>query len=243
MASAALPLGCTLGRAPPGAGTAAAAHSPAVRQPVVGQSWRYAKHDLFTKASLDTEDHRVTRVADTVTISIKTEGVAGGPAGSLTWLKQYFSHPGGPPTSLSEIQGPWGMLLVDPHWSQVQVYETAIPLWPTLLTPGWHTHFVAHYDTADQTGLPWQQTMKAEDWEMVTVPAGRFRTLRYLNVINFTSSDLSRANSIRRETLWFAPDIGRWIARESSGTFYFDESTADEQNRESGYRWELLAWA
>jgi len=238
--SAALPLGCAVGRAPPT--SSATADAATVRPPAVGQSWRYAKHDLFTRALVDTEDHRVASVGETVVISDETEATAAGTAGSLAWLKKYFSRPSGARALPSEIQGPWGMLLVDPHWSQVQVYETAIPLWPTRLEPGWHTHFVVHYNTADQTGLPWEQSMKAEDWEMVTVPAGRFRTLRYLNVINFTSSDLSRSNSIRRETVWFAPQIGRWVARESSGTYYFDESTADDQNKESSYRWELLSW-
>jgi hypothetical protein len=32
------------------------------------------------------------------------------------------------------------------------------------------------------------------------------------------------------------------VARESRGTYYFDESVADDQNNESSYRWELLKY-
>ena len=141
-----------------------------------------------------------------------------------------------------EVHDPWGRILVDPHWNQVQVYETPVPLWPTRLEPGWHTRIVTQYKTSNAAGLPWEQTMKADEWQSITVPAGRFTTLKYVNVINFASSDPARANSVRRETIWFAPEIGRWVVRESHGTYYFDESVADDQSNESGYRWELLAW-
>ena len=57
--------------------------------------------------------------------------------------------------------------------------------------------------------------MKAHSWETITVPAGQFKTLRFTNMINFTSSDMSRTVSSRQETLWFAPEVGRWVARES----------------------------
>ena len=85
--------------------------------------------------------------------------------------------------------------------------------------------------------------MKAEEWQTITVPAGQFRALRFVNIINFQASDPHRSASVRHETIWFAPEVGRWVARESSGTFYADDSFDDQSNNESGYRWELLAWA
>lgn len=219
--------------------------SPTVRQPVVGQSWRYAKHDLFTGAVVDTQDDVVAAVGSTIDIHSSTESdiVDRQPtSANKNWLRRYFEHsrPGG--ALPSEVQGPWGVIMVDPHWSQVQIYDQPIPLWPSTLDPGWHAHIVTKYRTSDEAGLPWEQTMKAEAWENLTVPAGSFRVLRYSNHINFTSSDLSRSNSVRNETLWFAPEVGRWVARESRGTYYFDESVADDQNNESSYRWELLRY-
>jgi hypothetical protein len=239
LASAAmLPVGCTLEHR--GSGPV-----PSVRPPVVGQSWRYAKHDLFTRALIDTQADTVAAVSRTVDIASRAESdpVNHEPSAKNTgWLRRYFEHsrPGGPLPS--EVQDPWGMVLIDPHWSQVQIYEQPLPLWPVRLEPGWQTHILSKYRTSDEDGLPWEQTMKAEAWENVTVPAGRFRALRYTNFINFTSSDLSRANCVRHETIWIAPEVGRWVARESRGTYYFDESTADDQYQESSYRWELLGF-
>lgn len=241
LATAVLPIGCASSRREPELTTP----SPTVRQPVVGQSWRYAKHDFFTRALVDIQEDQIASVGRTVEINSRTESEKDEHAastGSLNWVRKYFDHPrtGGPLPS--EVQDPWGMVLVDPHWAQVQVYETPIPLWPTQLQPGWKTHIKSKYKTSDETGLPWEQTMKAEAWETVTVPAGQFKALRYINDIRFTSSDLSRANSVRRETIWLAPEIGRWVARESHGTYYFDESVADDQYNESSYRWDLLGW-
>jgi hypothetical protein len=135
------------------------------------------------------------------------------------------------------------MVLVDPHWSQIQLFEAPIPLWPAQLQPGWHAHIKSTYTTPEgRAGLSWDQTMKAEAWETITVPAGRFRTLRYANLINFLDSDITRVDCVRRETIWFAPEMGRWVARESSGSFYVDDSAVDQPYNESGYRWELLEW-
>ena len=130
------------------------------------------------------------------------------------------------------------------NWGQVQVYETAIPLWPALLQPGWQTHFKTKYKTpTNKNALLWDQTMKARSWESITVPAGRFNTLRFTNMINFTSSDMMRTVSSRQETLWFAPEVGRWVARESTGSYYQDNSAVDTPYSENSYRWELIEWS
>jgi hypothetical protein len=44
------------------------------------------------------------------------------------------------------------------------------------------------------------------------------------------------------ETIWFAPEVGRWVVRESTGSYYMDDSSVDTPYSESGYRWELLEW-
>jgi hypothetical protein len=136
------------------------------------------------------------------------------------------------------------MVVLDPHWGQVQVYEMPIPLWPAQLEPGWQTHFSTRYKTpADQDSLPWDQTMRALAWEMVKVPAGQFKALRFTNEIKFTHPDFSRTDSARRETLWFAPEVGRWVARESRGSYYVADSTIMQPYNENGFRWELVEWS
>jgi hypothetical protein len=219
--------------------------APPPRPPVVGQAWRYAKRDRFTRAVVDTQVDRVTSVGRTVEIDSHVESDREGSSKSTSgWLRKYFAHPHPAAALPSEIQEPWGMVLVDPHWSEVQVYDTPIPLWPTQLAPGWETRIKARYKVSEGGDpLRWDQTMKAEAWETITVPAGRYQCLRYINVINFKSSDPGRGDSIRRETVWFAPELGRWAARESAGTYYLSQSVSDDVHEENSYRWDLLGVA
>lgn len=244
LSSAALSVGCAIRG--PAAGAASLAAQP-VRQPSKGQAWRYSKQDIFTRHIIDEQVDRVGAVDHTVEIDSSYQ--AAHAAEKQRWgaalLKKYTGHREIPAGSLpSEIQDPWGMVAVDPHWSQVQVFETPIPLWPTQLEPGWQTHISTNYKTpSDQDALPWDQTMKALNWETLNVPAGQFKALRFTNYIKFKHSDFSRTDSVRKETIWFAPEVGRWIARESQGTYYIADSTIVQPYNESGYRWELLEWS
>jgi hypothetical protein len=245
LSSAALSVGCAIRR------TAAEAAQPAqnVREPVVGQSWRYTKHDIFSRAVVDYQVDRIAAVDHSVEIDSSYQAPADENGANSRWgaalLRKYLGHRDSPADVLpSEVQDPWGMVAVDPHWSQVQVYETPIPLWPTQLRPGWQSHVSTKYKTpANQDGLPWDQTMKAHAWETITVPAGQFRALRYTNMIQFRNGDIARTDSVRKETLWLAPEVGRWVARESTGSYYLDDSVVDQPYNESGFRWELLEWS
>ena len=218
-----------------------------VRPPATGQSWHYARRDIYTHAAVDEQTELLVSAGRSVEIDSRTEA-GKDDAGKGSWgsdyLRKYLprrERPSGPLPS--EIQDPWGMIRVDPHWGQVQVYETPIPLWPRRLEAGWSAHIVTKYKTPlVDAALLWDQTMKAHGWEEITVPAGRFRALRYTNLINFTSGDATRTGSARQETLWLAPEVGRWVARESTGSYFADDSAADQPYNESGFRWELLRW-
>ncbi|HEY2676133.1 MAG TPA: hypothetical protein VGI65_04130 [Steroidobacteraceae bacterium] len=244
LSSAALSVGCAT-RGP--AADASTLSTQNVRQPIQGQTWRYAKHDIFSRKVVDEQVDRVGAVDHTVEIDsiYQAAGAAVKPGWGAKTLEKYTGHQNTPAGSLpSEIQDPWGMVAVDPHWGQVQVYETPIPLWPTQLEPGWQTHISTNYKTpADQIARAWDQTMKALAWETITVPAGQFKALRFTNLIKFKDGDFSRTNSVRREKIWFAPEVGRWVARESQGTYYVADSTIVQPYNENGYRWELLEWS
>jgi hypothetical protein len=243
LSSAALSVGCTMGR--PDAALRDAS-SPTVRPPAVGQSWRYAKHDIYTHMLVDDEIDRVAAVGRTIDIDSRSEAAKKNidAKWGAAWLRKYIPRRDLPEGPLpSEIQAPWGQVLVDPHWGQVQVYEAPIPLWPTRLVPGWKTHFNTKYKTpSNEDGLSWDQTMVAHGWETLTVAAGQFKTLRFTNSVNFKSADFSRENSQRKETLWFAPEVGRWVARESIGSYYIEDSSVDTPYDEPGFRWELTEW-
>jgi hypothetical protein len=215
------------------------------RLPAVGQSWRYAKHEMLNGAVVDTEIDSVSAVGGVIEIQTQSELDHGKSPPYPSWgsrlLEKYGTHdrPAGPPPG--EVQQPWGMILVDPHWGEVQAYERPLPLWPTELRPGWSSGtIITRYQTPNEDPLVWQLTMHAHAWESITVPAGHFETLRYTNLIYFRWPDVSeREAALRQENIWFAPEIGRWVARESFGTFREDVGT---EVQESSYRWELLSW-
>src|SRR5580692_6036211 len=141
ISTVALSVGCAARRsAPP------AAAAPPVRQPAVGQAWRYAKHDIYTRALIDDQIDRVAAVGSTIEIDSSTEAnkpkEAEATAWGIAWLSKYIPHRETPTGALpSEVQEPWGSVLVDPHWGQVQVYERPIPLWPKHLAAGWKELF------------------------------------------------------------------------------------------------------
>lgn len=242
LSTAALSVGCV------GRGTMASAPigvDAKVRLPALGQSWRYAKHDLITGSTVDTEVDYVSAVGRVIEIQTQSEMAQDEPrtypSWGARWLEKYGARdrPAGPLPS--EVQDPWGTILVDPHWGELQAYERPLPLWPAELRSGWSSGtLITQYQTDNQDPLTWQLTMTAHDWESITIPAGHFRALRYINLIYFLYPNVSeRVATKRKETIWFAPEIGRWVMRESSGSFYQDVGT---DFQESSYRWELLGW-
>lgn len=216
-----------------------------VRQPAVGQSWRYAKHALVEGTLVDTELVQVSAVGRIIELQTHSEaGASAGatyPAWGTNWLRKYGALAEPADALPSEVHNPWGMALVDSQWDSPQAYEKPIPLWPAVIRPGWSSGtIITRYQTGREDPLTWQLTMAAHGWESITVPAGHFNALRYTNLIYFRYSNVSERNDgRRRESFWFAPEIGRWARRESSGSFYQDIGTETE---EAGYRWELLGW-
>ena len=89
--------------------------TPSVRQPVVGQTWRYSQHDLYTHALVNNQVDRVDSIDRTIEINSNTEAVKDDNGGNSGWgtdfLRKYIDHrdkaAAGPLPS--EIQGRWGM--------------------------------------------------------------------------------------------------------------------------------------
>ena len=218
---------------------------PEVRAPALGQSWRYAKHDYFTGKLVDTQIDRVSKVDQSIEIESRSETSADNPitcpSWGERWWQEYMGTDATAASAPTEVQKPWGMIVVDPHWSELQAFQKAIPLWPTQLRPGWATTVNTQYMIpGSREPMPSQLTMRAQRWETITVPAGRFTALRYYNLIDLRFPNAwERTAAVRQEKIWLAPEIGRWVIRESHGTFR--EDLGSEVN-ESSFRWELLSW-
>ncbi len=239
LSAAAVSVGCVA------RGTEALSGAASVRQPGVGQTWQYAKHDFFTGAIVDIQVDRVTAVGLSIQIESHSEATTERhvryPSWGATWWQKYVGHDSPAASVPREIHKPWGMVLVDPHWGELQAYEKPIPLWPAQLQPGWSKTVTTYYKIPDSNEtMPWQLTMHALRWESITVPAGQFTALRYFNLIDFRYTNVSeRVAGQRKENIWFAPEIGRWVVRESVGTFREDLGVEVD---ESSFRWELLNW-
>jgi hypothetical protein len=216
-----------------------------VRPPALGQSWRYAKHDYFTNKLVDTQVDRVTKVGTSVEIESRSETTAAKPFTypfwNDRWWQEYMGNAAVVAPVPTEVQKPWGMIVVDPHWSEPQAFEKAIPLWPTQLRPGWSMTVGTYYKIPNsEEEMPSQLSMRAQRWESITVPAGTFTALHYYNIIDFRFTNVSeRTAALRQENIWFAPEIGRWVMRESRGTFREDIGS---DVAESSFRWELLSY-
>lgn len=205
-------------------GTPVAQPSPApkVRDPQIGQEWTYIQRTAFDGKIVGIITERVASVGSTIVIDRMNDGGEKLP---------------------SEIQGPWGVVQMDTSWPRVMSFKPPIPLWPQELTSNWSKQFNTKYSLGAyaENSYRWQSYMSAHGWEKITIPAGTFLTLRYENLINFESNDDNKVNCIRKETIWFAPSIGRWVARESSGSYNIQGQIGAEILEDS-YQWQLSSY-
>ncbi|QWD68836.1 hypothetical protein AOC21_02770 [Polynucleobacter sp. VK25] len=195
---------------------------PTVRAPQVGQEWTYVKRDVFDGKIRGLITERVSSVGQTIVID------------------RWDENGGGLP---SEIQGPWGMVQTSTSWPRLLSFNPPLPLWPLELTSKWSKQFDVKYSLGgySENSYGWQEYMSAHGWEQITVPAGTFLTLRYDNLINYESNDDNKTDCIRKESIWFAPSIGRWVARESSGS-YIIVGQGGMPILEDKFQWQLTAY-
>jgi hypothetical protein len=81
---------------------------PLVRLSQIGQEWRYLERDFFSGQTRGVVVEKITSLGKTITVSRSDE--QGSPLPS-------------------EIQGPHGMVITDPHWGKVMNFNPEIPLW------------------------------------------------------------------------------------------------------------------
>jgi hypothetical protein len=223
-ASTIVPVGCGIPISrDEGIPVAAPMPAPVVRPPQIGQEWLYLERDFFSGKTRGGVHERISGIGKTITVSRSDE----------------YGSP-----LPSEIQGPYGMVMTDPQWGKVLNFNQAIPLWPQQMNSNWNKQVFSKYSVSGypQNKNDWQLYMSAHGWERLTVPAGDFITLRFQNLINFESTDDNKVSCIRRETIWFAPQIGRWVARESSGSYQI-QGQIGAVLLENSTKTVLLSWA
>lgn len=195
--------------------------TPKVRPPEIGQEWTYIKKDVFNGKTLGIINERVASIQPNITI-------------------ERFEDNSVLP---KEIQSSWGYVVVSPQWPKLLSFSPALPLWPQELTNSWSKQFKARYSIGGYPNgnLGWEEYMSNHGWEEITVPAGKFMALKYQTLINYENEDPNKTACIRKETAWFAPSVGRWVARETSGSYQIAGQMGVVIN-EGSFHWQLASY-
>ncbi len=225
LALAALPAGCAFQPLSPLRSAAAPApvSPPALRPPALGQRWTYRKYNGFNSAQLATEVHEVVALAPRVVIRSRSDAS---------------------PAILEEHQQPWGRVLRETGWDDVLNYEQAAPLWPADPSPGARSVHRTSYRIDKDSFRYWiTQHTTVQGWEHVALANGTHLALRIEKFIRIQHRDLSRLETTRRDIVWLAPEIGRWVAREVTGEYLIPDDVGVFRGLEDHHRWELASWA
>jgi len=225
LALAALPAGCAFRPLPPLRSVAAPAPAtpPALRPPALGQRWTYRKYNGYNSALLATEEDEVSALAPYVVIRRRSDAS---------------------PAILEEHQQPWGQVQREPGWDDVLNYEQAAPLWPADPSPGSRSVHRTHYRIDGESYRYWiTQHTTVRGWERVELAGGARLALRVEKFIRLEHRDVSRSETTRRDIVWLAPEIGRWVAREITGEYLRPSAYSVSRGLEDHHRWELLSWS
>jgi len=198
---------------------------PVVRPPALGQQWVYEVRNVFNGEVVDILTETVVEIGPRVRIA--REG------------KKLGKLP-------DEIHVPWGKIVQDPHWTPPQVFTKALPLWPEQFSPRWSGFYQTRYQVLGnaENDYYWGLSIDTKGWSRIKVIAGEFDVLYFTNTADyFQSDDWFRMVSNRREKVWFAPEIGRWVVRESFGEYlWLGMAGWSESIKEDFLRWELISW-
>ena len=219
-----LPAGCAiqpLERLPRAA--IPAPHPPhPVRAAALGQTWTYDKFNFYNSERVATEREEVVALSPRIVVQRQSD--SGAPLGD-------------------EHHTQWGRIVRDPAWDAILNYNNPVDHWPESLQIGAISAVSTRYWLDGGSFRYWINVQtSARAWERVKVPAGTFDALRIEKIIRLQHPDISRLNTVRRDTLWLAPEVGRWVARETNGEYRVSGARGGT-GREDHFRWELTRWS
>ena len=211
------------------AGCAAPAHVPppdgAGAAPVVrvGDRWRYAQIDLYRKERTAELTMEVAEAAPQLRVRVIDASAT--------------------PRADEIYQEPW-RVIQEPAYGEPIVFRNPNPVLPTRLETGARERINNRFRAArDELWLFWSEWIDATGWERVRVPAGEFVALRVERRIAFDHQDPFRTASAREETLWYAPQVNRWVRREWTGRYRAVGGGGREAwINEDRIAWELLEY-
>lgn len=197
-ASLLLLAGCVtqLSQTPP-AGMPTQVSAPDVR---VGNNWRYAVQDGFTKLPRGTIEYRVSTVqGDTVTVEVLHEGRQSTELYTREW--KWLRRPA---TNM-----------------QTFAYTPAYEAFAFPLMPGktWRSRVTAT-DPADGRRFPVRIAGAVLGWERIKVPAGEFDTIKVRRdvFVDYWEHNV-RGQSVIEEFEWYAPAVKQAVRRETTSRY------------------------
>jgi hypothetical protein len=213
--------GCASGSALPAPPGGEPLPVPALR---IGDRWRYRRIDRYNGGLLGETLVEVVGTGASLELSV--------------------DHGGGAPPLRERWAEPW-QVLEEPFYDAPIVFDAPVPVVPPGARTGQRLSTSTRYrsDRASDAKR-WSQRLRVVGWERVTVPAGTFDALRIEREIGFEHPDVFRFDAERSDVLWMSPAVGRWVAREWTGTF-MPGSPAGRSGRarEDWIRWELTHWS
>lgn len=213
--------GCAAGHAVPAPPGGEPLPAPALR---IGDRWRYRRTNRYNGG-----------VLGETTVEVVETGAS---------LRLSVDHGDGSPPLQERWAEPW-QVLEEPFYDAPMVFEAPVPVVPPGARPGQRLSTSTRYRSERASGPKrWTQRLHVTGWERVTVPAGTFDALRIERLIGFEHPDVFRFDPERSDVLWVSPRVGRWVAREWTGTFMPGSPVGRSgRAREDWIRWELTGWS
>jgi hypothetical protein len=194
----------------------------ALRAPALGQSWTYQKFNVYNSQRLDTVKEQIVDVSGGIRISRRSQDNL---------------------DVGDEFQPVWGQVTQDPYWDSLQTYAAPLPLWLDNFAIGTSQTNSTNYLSGNSSFRYWiNARTTVTGWERVLLAGKTFDTVRIEKIIRLNHPDITRLDTVRRDTLWLAPDIGRWVARETNGEFRIPGRRFGGTGREDHFRWQLESW-
>lgn len=206
-----------------GCQTASSTAAPALNltrpQWQMGQRWQYQLMDGFNAAVLGKPQYRVTATALDIEIAVEQKIV-----------ERYNA----------QMQ----LLAEDTFGENVQ-YNRPVN-WFTEGGKGNEQQSSTRYVNNSTPAHWWRQKVTVLGVESVTVPAGTYNCALIQRTIYFEHPDRFRSQSQRVDKMWYAPEVKRWVQRETRGS-YLDSADIDDKGgsgrRQEDWRiWQLLSY-
>jgi hypothetical protein len=186
----------------------------------IGDRWRYVETDRYNGRELGVLSARVEQVQPQLRVAL--------------------AYADGRQRPDEVYAGAWNVV-EEPAFDQLQRFDMPMPLIPPRIEiSSWQTTRAPYHVPGSSGTFVWQQQVSSPGWERVRVPAGEFDCLRVDRRIFFVHSDFFRLESQRQDTLWYAPQVNRWVRREWTGWYLWPSGRRRTQVREDWIAWDLL---